>query len=475
MSRVSTMMTVGKQAMMNSQTALHTVGHNIANKETEGYSRQRVETHTNFPTGLGKLRIGTGARAATVQRINNPYLEKQIGTEMAKLAYYKGQGDGLSRVEQVYNEQLTDGLNNSMGEFFNAFRELSTNPESSAKRMLVKQTADSMTQDFARVSTQLEDISKDIDTQIEVNVQEINSYTDEIASLNERIQFVEIQGGYANDERDRRDLLLKKLGEKIDINFAEGKDSNVTVQAAGNAILVHGSSANRLDVVHTPGRDGKSAGSVDVWYYHHEYAQPVQITDHIKGGALGGLISVRSGELKELKNNIDLMAYTVGSETNRLHAQGYNTYNQTGINFFEPMDSLEDASNLLKVSSPIVADINLISAALDPARPGDNRICNEIADLQYKKLLFDGTTSLDSFYNGMVGEMGVKTHGVNNRVEVQEGILKQLNGLRESISGVSLDEEAAKMIEWQKQFDASARLIRTADEVLETVINLKKY
>src|SRR5690349_1526602 len=103
------MMDVGKRSMMNSQTALQTVGHNIANKATEGYSRQRVELQTAEPVGIGKLRIGQGSKAAAVTRVNNAYLEKQIGNEQASLGYYNAKHESMTRVEGIYNEQMNKG------------------------------------------------------------------------------------------------------------------------------------------------------------------------------------------------------------------------------------------------------------------------------------------------------------------------------------------------------------------------------
>src|SRR3954465_9686651 len=142
MSKISAMMDVGKRSMMNSQTALQTVGHNIANKSTEGFSRQRVEIQSNSPENHGNYQVGMGARTANVTRINNPYLERQIGEEQSTQGFLGGQSDALMRVEQVYNEQLNKGLNTYMGEFFNSFRELANNPESTATRTLVKDNAD---------------------------------------------------------------------------------------------------------------------------------------------------------------------------------------------------------------------------------------------------------------------------------------------------------------------------------------------
>ncbi|MCB0377989.1 MAG: flagellar hook-associated protein FlgK [Bdellovibrionales bacterium] len=475
MSGIGSMMGVGRRSMMNAQTGLHTVSHNIANKETEGYSRQRTETYSNDAQGSGKRRIGMGARAAVVRRINNPYLERQLGNEKSELATSMGRQQGLMRLEQIYNEQTVEGFNSSLTKFFNAFRELSTNPESMPRRTMVKEAAQTLSNDFRNIYGQLREVDGDINSQIEISVNELNSLMNEVATLNTRVQEVELSGGWANDERDRRDLLLKKMGEIVDIKWAEGEDSTVTVSTAHDALLVVGGMAQRVEAVRTPAREGKSEGDVDVVFYHHDYADPLQLTERIKGGRLGGLLSVRAQELYGLKRDMDNLAFTIASEVNDMHSVGFNSYNQTGILFFDPMATQDGAAQNMRVNSEIMVDAGKISVARDPNRPGDNRVAIEIAELQYGKPLFDGSLTLDEFYNGIVGELGIKAQHVNHNVEVQGNIVRQLENLRESMSGVSIDEEAAKMIELQKQFDASARVIRTADEILDTVINIRRY
>lgn len=475
MGRVSSLMTVGRHAMMNSQTGLHTVAHNIANKETEGYSRQRTETVSNLANGAGKLRIGMGARAATVNRINNPYLEKQIANEKSELATAKGRQDGLGRLEQIYNEQTVQGFNSSLTGFFNAFRELSTNPESMPRRTAVKAAAETLVNDFHNIHSQLQEVAGDLNSQIHISVNDANAMTQEIANLNKQIQEVELSGGWANDERDRRDLLVKKLGEIVDIKWNEGEDSSITVSTAKDALLVVGGTANHMEAVATPAREGKGEGDYDVVFYHHEYADPLVLSDRIEGGRIGGMLSVRAGELAGLRHDMDNLAYTIASEVNKSHNNGFNAYNQTGINFFDPLARAENAAEYLKLNSDIINDSARIAVGRDPHRPGDNRVAIEIAELQYGKPVFDGSLTLDEFYNGIVGQLGIRTQAANRKADVQTNIVNQLDNLRESISGVSLDEEAAKMIEMQKHFDASARIIRTADEILETVINLKRY
>ena len=170
MSKIHAMMDIGKRTMMNSQSALQTVSHNIANKNTEGYSRQNISVQAATPVSEGRLQFGMGARASTVQRTNNPFLEKQIQREGATKGYLDSQSELLTRVEQVFNEQSIKGLNQYISDFFNGFRELANTPESITARTVVKETAELMGRDFGRVYQQLTDVQGDINFQIQGRV-----------------------------------------------------------------------------------------------------------------------------------------------------------------------------------------------------------------------------------------------------------------------------------------------------------------
>ncbi|MCB0391435.1 MAG: flagellar hook-associated protein FlgK [Bdellovibrionales bacterium] len=473
MSRIWSMMDIGKRSMMNSQTALQTVSHNIANKSTDGYSRQRVEQQTNVPTGMGKLRIGNGARAVKVTRTNNPYLEKQIQKESVNLGGAKTRAEVLSRVEQVYNEQINKGLNKHMGEFFNSFRELSSNPESLAARTLVKETGDFLARDFKRVNKQLKEIQVDVDFQIASHIQEINEITKEIAELNEKVQIVELNDIPANDERDRREVLLKKLGELVNIRYTEGDNGMVNITAGSTAVLVSGHSSRELAAIPTVEANGKREGNFEVFYKISDSSTPVNITKQLTDGKLGGLIESRDSTINNLIDRIDLMAHSLITEVNKAHVFGFDRYNKPAQEFFKSVE-LRDASEKIDLNDNIKLDVGLIASAGLPNAPGDNRIANILADIQYKQVMDEGDATLDQFYNSIVGEVGVVTARANSELKAQDDLVAQLKNIRESISGVSLDEETAKMIEFQKSFDASARMIRTADEMMDTVLNLKR-
>lgn len=470
MSKISSMLDVGKRSLANSQTALQTVGHNIANKSTEGYSRQRVEMLSNTPVNEGKLQIGMGARAGVVTRVNNPWLEKQIQREGTNTGFAESKADALGRVEQIYNEQLNKGLNQYMTDFFNGFRELSNNPESLASRTMVRESAVALTKDFQRVVKQLRDVQEDIDGQLITSSQEINQITKEIASLNEKIQLVEVSGAPANDERDRRDVLLKKLGEKIDITWAEGNNGMVTVTAGSTAILVGGITANELKAKYTDTRD-----RVELFYARDGGSSAdANVTTQIKGGRLGGILEVRDQTIEGLISAVDKMAYTLATEVNKAHIEGFDRSGNTGVLFFDMPDSEQGAASTIAINKTIYNDVGRIVASAKADAPGENTVANVISSLQYKNVMEGGTSTFDDFYNTQVGQVGTITQRAVKSFEAQKNAMEQLANIRESISGVSLDEETTKMIEFQKAYDASARLIRTADEMLDTVLNLKR-
>ena len=470
MSKISAMMDVGKRSMLNSQTALQTVSHNIANRSTEGYSRQRVDLQSSTPVNEGRLQIGMGAKTAAVTRVNNPFLEKQIQREGSQKSFLDTQAELLSRIEHVYNEQSTKGLNQYISDFFNAFRELANTPESLTARAVVKESAELMAQDFNRVMKQLDDVQKDINFQISGRVEEANGILNEIAALNQQIVEIEVRGMVANDQRDRRDLLLKKLNEIMDIKVSEGDRGSLTIMSAGNAILVSGNDHATLKT-----QASNEGNLLRVMVKTAGVSDPVDVTDRIRGGSLGAAIQVRDQTLAQAKAHINEIARTLIRTVNQVHKQGFDRLGRPAEDFFDAsaLELLHPAEGL-RLNSQILNDLGRIAASSVPGAVGDPRIAHRIAQIQNANLFDEGQATIDDFYNSQVGRIGVLSQKAVKASETQAEIVGQLNKLRESISGVSLDEEATKMIEFQKAFDASARLIRTADEMLETVMNLKR-
>ena len=470
MAKIHSLMDLGKRGMMVSQAALQTTSHNIANKSTEGYSRQRVDIVTNPPVDEGTHRIGTGSTIGAITRASNPWLEKQIEREGANFAFVQGQSEAMQRVESVFNEQAVKGLNNSMSEFFNSFRELANNPESSVSRTVVRDNANGMIKSFQDMDRQIDSVTTDLNQTIKAGVGEVNGYVKEIAELNQKIQDAEIsKSASANDERDRRDLLVKKLAEKVDISYAEDKQSGMlNITAGKTGVLVAGTSSSKLST----GTNGQ--GQTEVLFELSKGGANVDLTDQFKRGALGGAILLRDGLVSDMKTQLEELSYNIAQEVNSAHAEGFDRYNIEGVSFFNiPADGKFTLGDL-SINKVIAEDVGRIAAAAKPNSPGDNTVANVIHSLQFKRVMGGGQSTFDDFYNAKVGEIGIATQRANSGVESQKNILDQLKNTRESVSGVSLDEEATKMIEYQKAFEASARVIKMADEMFDTILSLKR-
>lgn len=470
MAKVHGLMDIGRRGMVLSQTALNTTSHNIANRSTEGYSRQRVELATNPAIDEGRYRIGTGARLAGINRINNPWLEKQIEQEGSNFSYLESKANALSSMENVLNEQNVEGINGAISKFFNSFRELANNPESAVPRTQVRESAQALISTLQSAKRQIDSAAQGVYKNVENKIGEVNAMAKEIANLNEKILNIEITEGQANDERDRRDLLLKKLSETMNISYAEDpKTGMINVMAGNTASLVAGTTATSL-------RTDMSENEGQRIIYDLTGGTPFDVTEQFKGGAVGASLSVAGpdGIISQLGQSIDELAYNIANEVNRAHIEGFDRYNQQGQTFFDiPQDGTFSVDKM-SLNKEILKDVGLIAAASKPNSPGDNNVAHVIQNLQFRSILGDGQYSFDNFYNSKVGEIGLMTQRNQSALESQKNTLDQLKNTRETISGVNLDEEAAKMIEFQKSYEASARMIRVADELFDTVLNLKR-
>ncbi|MFN9068005.1 MAG: flagellar hook-associated protein FlgK, partial [Bdellovibrionales bacterium] len=213
---------------------------------------------------------------------------------------------------------------------------------------------------------------------------------------------------------------------------------------------------------------------VEIYYRKDEFGTAFNLTENFKGGKIGGLLEVRDVIVEEALKNVDELAYNLAKEVNTLHIEGHDRYGKPGVLFFEMPDKSAGASSKLEMNKSVLNDVGRIAAGNKPGAQGDNTISNMISNLQHRQVMHGGTATFDDFYNARVGELGTITQRARSTQEAQKSILEQMGAIRESISGVSLDEETTNMINMQKMYDASARVIRTADEMLETVLSLKR-
>ncbi len=463
----------GKSALFANRASLATTGHNIANVNTDGYSRQRVEQTAHPSQQIGATVYGTGVNIKNIKRINDEYITRQIGKESKFLGQYEEKNAALTQAEIIFNEIQNEGMNRLITKFFNEFRKLGNEPESQALRATVKEAASQLTGDFHRVSRSLREIQNNLNVRIDANVRQTNELVERIAHLNEKVKQQEIHGSEAPDLRDKRDLAIRTLSEIIDVNVSTNERGELTIGLAGVGPLVSGVLINKLFLESSPAdpETGKPEGGTSVLLENS--AQP-NITQRLVNGRLGGLIEARDKIIGQSANQVDELAFNFANKINEIHRQGFSINGKTGVDFFKPLSQQYAASEQISLGSMIEQDSNNIATAIAPDSPGDNRLIQMLAKVQHQKIMGSGQSTFDEHYNSTVASLATVTQKNKEVLEHQKHIVGQLDKFRESISGVSLDEETTNLVQFQHAFDASAKVIKVADEVLETILSLRK-
>jgi flagellar hook-associated protein 1 FlgK len=352
---------------------------------------------------------------------------------------------------------------------------------------MVRDNATIVVNDFKRVRGAINDVKKLIDKRISNATTDINTLADSIASLNQEITRLEVQGGETGDLRDQRDAAVGQLATYFKVKTYENERGQFTVNIDGAGSLVTGTSTVKI-VVGGLTKDGLGAADDADIHMFFEGRRKFPITDYLKGGQLGAMVKTRNTEIAELYEEIDELAYGLAKSTNAIHRRGFvgreiqvdangqplEGQNVTGLDFFkEPLD-LHQAANFIEIDDKIMNDLSNISTGLKPNAPGDNRVAMAISKLQHEKVLSGGQTTFEEQYLKSVGKIGLRAGKAKIDTEQTGGILAQAKTVKERLSGVSLDEETANMVRYQHAYDASARVIRTAGEMFDTVLGIMR-
>ena len=461
MSGIFGILNMGKGALLTQQRAINVTGHNISNVNTDGYSRQNVLMGTNLPISTRPGQIGTGVHAMEVRRIYDRFLGLQINNENQGLGRWEARKSAIGTIETILNESSGSGLNQAMSEFWNAWQDLANNPSGLTERTCLLEKGELLAMRFQQVYTDLGQVQKDVDNNITGTIQEINRITEQIADLNHKISGIEANGQNANDYRDSRDLLVKELSSLIDISTFEDDTGMVSVITGGGRSLVQGDHYRSLST------ETNVDGFQDIIWLDG-YGNSENITEDITDGKLYGLLEVRDSDIPDYLSELDTLAARIIEEVNTLHSSGYGLDGNNGRDFFTGTSAAD-----IGINSAIQSDVNLIAAAQDPnGLPGDNTIAIAIANLQNELTMNGNTVTFDDYYNSIVSQVGSEANTAATNYDQQSKMVTYLDSYRESISGVSLDEEMVNLVKFQHAYEAAAQLISTADELLDTVIGM---
>lgn len=453
------------RALQAQQTGIDVTNHNVANANTDGFSRQNVLLVTTEPFAMPAMnrpatagQLGTGVIARDIQRARDGFLDTQWRTEAGSLAHATNRADALEQVEVVLDEPQGVGLNELLNEYYRVWNELSNDPgaDSMPVRTTVVQQALSLTGAINRVSDQLVSIRTGLDTQIQTDVDEINTITDQIFQINQTIVQVEVTGQTANDFRDRRDALLDRLSELVGVTSAENADGSIVVSMGGQ-VLVNGTTAKtNLTVVPNAG----NSNYVDIQYGG--------VAATIGTSGIAGRIAARDTLIPTYQTALDTIASNLITATNAVHTTGFDANGAAGVPFFTGTDA-----GTITVNAAIQADVSLVVASDTAGAEGNNEIALAIMQLQTNMVppLPVGTPNTTTAYSSLVASLGTDNRTARNDKDTQEALVDLLQRRREALSGVSLDEEAVNLLRYQRAYEAAARVMTAYDEMLDKLIN----
>ncbi len=446
---------ISRRSLATYQRALMVTSHNIANANNPNYSRQIVTLGTETPDFRANFVFGSGVKIENIVRVKNQLTDTQIINYNQDFAYSQRQSMALGQIETLFSEPSDLGLSNLIDQFFNSWDELAVNPTSDPLRTNVIQTAQKMSSKFQNIYEGLSLIKKDLKSEADSLVKSVNNLTSEIQVLNKKIYENTMVGNSANDLLDKRDAAIKELSGLVNVNVSYDSN-NVANISIGGVFAVDAVQQIDFQLKEENGKlqilteDGNAKAAIN-------------------GGELFAVTDSYSNKIPGYQKELDNVANAIFSNINDIHSSGYSLNDSVsdpapGRKFFESY-----SFGVFKINSEILDDPQNIAVSADGS-DGNNEIALKLAELRSSKVLGDNTIS--EGYSNFVSGVGHEKQLSDKNGESFALVLNQLEQQKASYSGVSIDEEMSNVLMYQRSYDAAAKLIRVADEMLETLITM---
>jgi flagellar hook-associated protein 1 FlgK len=455
---------IALQALLSNQAAMQVVEHNVANANTPGYRRQEAVMAAAPPYTLPTLRgqvspgqLGTGVLVDRIRQFSVEFFDGRYRRELAETSRWDVQHDVLQQVEATLSETTEDSLLSKLDDFWGSWNALSNDPTNMAFRSDLKESAEALAGALNWRAESLIKIRKDQDLAVVERVDEINTAAEQIARLNAEIVKVTAAGNQANDLMDERDSLLNRLAELSGAVASVQDDGSALVSIGGHS-LVFGSTTFTLST--EPDNTNDNLAKI-VWA---EDGKDLNVSS----GEIAGLINARDEVIPSQLAGLDQVANSLVTQVNALHYNGYGLDGTTtGQYFFNP--AYTDALSI-RLSTDIDDPAN-IAAAENGSSPGDGNNAVAIGEIQNALVMNSNTSTINQFYTSQVADFGLEVKGALTRAQDRQTVVDSLDTLRESVSGVNLDEEAANLVKYQRAFQAATRLVTVLDEMINQIIN----
>ncbi|HVY68909.1 MAG TPA: flagellar hook-associated protein FlgK [Verrucomicrobiae bacterium] len=467
-------MNMGARALQAQSQGLEVAGHNLANASTPGYSRQRIQIVTNPTINSPLGPQGTGVQVTGITQMRDVLLDRQTEVEIsvtgsleaqqAALQYAQaGLGEEIDRQASANGASTTDasgqhGIAADLSNLFNAFQSVATDPTSLANRQVLLMKAQDLASKFNTVDQRLGALDSSLNTSITSDVKSANDLLQEIAKLNDQISNTENGNpGSANDLRDTRQLKIEALAKLVKVDVTPDSTGAIDISIGGTSLVQGPSVAEHLEAY--------DPGTGNLMVRAQSTGTPLTLT----GGSIQGSIDARDGAIANLRGSLNTLASQLITQVNAIHTGGFGLGGSTGAKFFNGSTAAD-----ISVNSALISDPSLFQAASAAGAAGDNTKALALAQLAAQSVGALGNQTFSQNYNQTVAAFGQSLASVNQGVSDQQVVQNMLQQQRDSVSGVSLDEEMTDLMKFQRAYQASAKLITTVDDMLETVIGMKR-
>jgi flagellar hook-associated protein 1 len=459
MGSLSGLLDSARSALLAHQLALSVTGNNIANVNTPGYSRQRLELGPRAGSEQRLHGIGAGVEPLVLKRVRQEWLDGELRREAGRLGAAESRQQLLHGVESLVGEPGNPGIGAALDQFWSAWADLANEPAEEAHRRAVLEAGAQVGRRFSQTAGQLQAQRMEVNGRVEAAAREINRLADQVAELNRRIQQAELGGQGAPALRDERDRLVDELSGLAGLSAGEDGDGIFRVWLGGRA-LVDGVHAVGLSAVHRRDEDGSVLSDL-VW------SDSGGAFSHNGAGRIGGLLQVRDEGIPARQATLDRIANALAEEVNALHRGGRDLEGRAGADFFEPTGGAAG----LRLAQRLDGRPERLAASADGGSAnGDTALA--IAALAERELASLSGSRIGEAWAALVAQVGSEALQAGDELAAQETFLLQLEARRQSVSGVNLDEELTLLLQQEQAYTAASRVIAVADEMIQTVLQL---
>ncbi|MBL8060437.1 MAG: flagellar hook-associated protein FlgK [Chthonomonas sp.] len=445
---------IASSALRAFQRAMETTGHNLANVNTRGYSRQRLDTTAFEPMSLwaGQMySLGTGVQIESISRSREMFLESRYQSANGNLMRYSTYNQGISQLESVYREPGESGISDAMNKMFDAFSGLASNPNDPTARTTVRNAANIFAQRVRTAYSEMRAMSDQVTEEIQSTFTQINQIGQQIATLNGQIRAATASGGSPNDLLDQRDLLLRDLSTLTNVTTSTQPDGTINVFASNFPLVTNDHFRpfpTSIDAATMTVSDGSTSYPV-------------------RGGVLMGQLQTLN-RVAQAQTELDTLANNMRTQFNALHQTGTDAAGNIGSFFFN--DGQTGAINF-DLDAAIKSDPSKIFAGTT-GYDGDGGLALAMSQLRDMKLAALGDRTFAQYYNASVSGVANDISQAEAQMETFDSILNQISAQSESISGVNMDEEMSDLMRYQRSYQAAARVLTILDQTTEDIINM---